>query len=121
MGCMESKGFHSINAYYEETFVAWASEESPDEVFWRHSDLKQCGARANDHSVCKHSLYILKSEFSAVSSCMRNKGFVPAIPRYKVGVRIFRDDATIDRGYCLYYSPKNKKGSVSLGSWRFEP
>ena len=72
--CMERKGYQTINEYYEETLVAWIKEDSASEVFWDYSDLKECGARSTVQGVCKHSLFILRSEFSSVSICMKQKG-----------------------------------------------
>ena len=120
LSCMEKKGYKTINAYYEETFVSWTRAKSGKEIFFNRDDVLACGARLLPKGLCKETPFILSSELNSVNRCMEKKGYALSIPRYKLGIRIYDNLAKIERNFCLYYTPVNKKGGVSLGNWRME-
>lgn len=121
LGCMENKGFQAVNSYYTETLVAWTIPDS-NGVYTRHyNELKDCGARHFPKGLCEGNLFILQSEFNEINRCMSTKGFVAAIPRNRGGIRVFKQLDEVSSNFCLYLTPKNKKGSMSFGDWRLDP
>ncbi len=121
LGCMESKGFQSVNSYYAENLVAWTRPDS-NGVYTRHyNELKDCGARRYSKGLCKGNLFILQSEFNEINRCMSTKGYVAAIPRNRGGIRVFKQLNEVSSNFCLYLTPKNEKGSMSFGDWRLDP
>lgn len=123
VSCMRNRGFLMINEYYVEDHIDFVLRSDPAERFYIYTDLKECGAQAVDSGICSEThfgLHVDRRDVPALSRCMSRKGYTPALPRYKQGLRIIENGREINGNFCLSLTPRNQKGGVSLGKYRFE-
>jgi hypothetical protein len=118
--CMSEKGYQSLNDYYFEQQISFVNRMNPTSFYIPFDVLDKCGFNHLQKGVCSQERYILKQRVSQVLRCMSFHGYEATPPRYKSAYRIIEERRGPSPNFCLTLTPKNGKGGISLGGWRFE-
>ena len=120
LNCMRSKGYSTFNEYYYESKIEWRKKDNKSEEPLV-SLLKNCGVlEMKQPSSCEGYIYLYRQDLPAISTCLNQNGYEPSLPRQKGGIFIFDKNERVDGNFCLYLSPRNKKGGISFGAYRLE-
>ena len=120
--CMREKGYLTLNDYYEENFISFQSlnRENASPTL---KEMEQCGLRtykAKEKKACSGTRFVLTSDLAKVTQCMKLNGYEPTIPRFGKVVRLVDDPSKLHPNFCVFLSPKNRRGGVSFGGTRLE-
>lgn len=118
--CMNEKGYQSLNDYYEEQQISFVNNLGPDPWYVPGNILDACGFRRLKDGICGSTYYVEKYDIAKVMRCMSSHGYRAVPPRYKSSFRIIESKTPPNSNFCLYLTPKNGKGGVSLGGRRLE-
>jgi hypothetical protein len=118
--CMRGKGYETLNDYYVEEHVGFVRNDNPEDFRLEPGVLRTCGVRWPEKGLCSYQGYIPKRILQDFVKCMSSYGYQVALPRWKLGIPVVDDRRDFDPLFCMYLTPRNSKGGVSLGNRRVE-